>query len=314
MPRKEKGMFIARKDKDMWVATLAVAVVALLALVAPAKGAFPGSNGKLAFQSDPYGNDSSEAFIYTINADGTGRSNVWLARGHHPAWSPDGSRIAFAGEIDGDLEIWTVKADRSGLTRLTHNVADDDFPAWSPDGTQLVFCSGGELYVMNANGAGQRRLTADPATDSWPAWSADGTRIAFSSNRTGTFEIYTVAPDGSGLTRLTTNLVQDYVGDWSPDGRWIAFHRNAVVLPNRDIWKMRAQPGGEERQLTSGAAQDEHPAWSPDGTRIAFATDRDKAHFRGWEIYTMDAGDGSGLSNVTRSGVHELFPAWQPIR
>jgi hypothetical protein len=84
-----------------------------------------------------------------------------------PAWSPEGSKIAFGTNRDGNEEI----------------------------------------YVMSASdGSGQTNLTADPAADRYPAWSSDGAKIAFRSSRAHSFDIFLMNPDGSGVTRLTYGL------------------------------------------------------------------------------------------------------------
>ncbi len=73
-----------------------------------------------------------------------------------PAWSPDGRRITFASERDGNLEIYVMNADGSGVNRLTYNGARDLFPAWSPDGRHIAFHSNRDgrmdIYVMNTAG------------------------------------------------------------------------------------------------------------------------------------------------------------------
>ena len=92
-----------------------------------------------------------------------------------PTWSPDGSRIAFDSERDGNLEVYVMNADGTGQTRLTDNPAADGVPAWSPDGSRIAFMSNRdgdyEIYVMNTDGSGQTRLTVNSAADVAPAWS-----------------------------------------------------------------------------------------------------------------------------------------------
>ena len=133
-----------------------------------------------------------------------------------PAWSPDGRRIAFESERDGNDEIYVMNADGSGVARLTVNDAIDGSPAWSPDGQRIAFDSlrddNFEVYLMNADGSGVTRLTNNDARDWHPVWSPDGRRIAFESNRDGNAEIYLMNPDGSGVvpasptTALPTSL------------------------------------------------------------------------------------------------------------
>jgi Tol biopolymer transport system component len=96
------------------------------------------------------------------------------ALGELPAWSPDGTRIAFHSDRDGDLEIYVVSADRSEIVQLTDNEATDVYPTWSPDGTRIAFASDRdgnlEIYAMNADGTEQTRLTDNSASDDLPSW------------------------------------------------------------------------------------------------------------------------------------------------
>ena len=223
-----------------------------------------------------------------------------------PTWSPDGRRIAFGSDRDGNREIYVMNADGSGVTRLTDNDAIDSGPAWSPDGRRIAFSStrdgSFEVYVMNADGSGVTRLTDNDARDWSPAWSPDGRHIAFESTRDGNSEIYVMNADGSGVTRLTYNGAADGTPAWSPDGRRIAFASGG--RGNSEIYVMDAS--GVIR-LTDNDASDVTPAWSPDGLRIAFASEREG----NLEIYVMNA-DGSGVTRLTYNGANGLFPDWSP--
>lgn len=115
--------------------------------------------------------------IYTVNADGTDARNISnddVAEDDFPAWSPDGSRIAFHTNRNGNYEIFLMNTDGSAPVNLTSNPSGDFLPAWSPDGSRIVFEStrdgNSELYVMKADGSDVVRLTNSPGIDSFAAW------------------------------------------------------------------------------------------------------------------------------------------------
>ena len=93
----------------------------------------------------------------------------------HPSWSPDGERLAFVSDRDGDREIFVLHLETGDLRQITHNDVLDSRPSWSPDGRRIAFSSRRagqrDIFVMNADGSDNRRLTTDRGLDRTPAWS-----------------------------------------------------------------------------------------------------------------------------------------------
>jgi Tol biopolymer transport system component len=178
--------------------------------------------GRLAFVSTRDGTRN----IYLADESGVRR----LAPGDRPAWSPDGSQIAFNG-ADG---ISMMNADGTGVRSLGRG----SNPDWSPDGTRIAFNDGdGEgIFVMNADGSGvgkliDHQLVRTPSGGEcgvvWPAWSPDGRRIAFvCAAYEEVWQIHMVSADGSNPRRLidsTTSFFAQSEPTWSSDGSQIAF-------------------------------------------------------------------------------------------
>jgi Tol biopolymer transport system component len=183
-------------------------LLCLLVAVPTAQAAFPGTNGKILFTRwTPPGEQNLD--IYTVNPDGSGVTNIDNSplSDEFPAWSPDGTKIAFSrrtcpGGTCTPFDIYVMNADGSAQVNVTNNGLQNYDPAWSPDGTKIAFASRrtgtDQIYVMDADGTGQTQLTASGTNDE-PAWSPDGHRIAFRSVSQG--RIYIMSTDGTGQTR-----------------------------------------------------------------------------------------------------------------
>ncbi len=262
-------------------------------------------NGRIAFNSTR--DDNHE--IYAMNPDGSGQVNLTNMPGsneQHPSWSADGTRIAFASGVGGDIHV--MNADGSGRVQLAVDGGQVE-PSWSPDGTRIAFSDtrdtgNYQIYVMNADGSGQTRLTNTGGHDLGPVWSPDGAHIAFASTRDGNWEIHVMNPDGTGQTRITNHPATDLYPAWSPDGTKIAFHSDRDG--NNEIYVMNADGTGQVRLPGSGV-DDAYATWSPDGTKIAFASLRDG----NWEVYVMNA-DGTGQTRLTFSPGEDSQPTWAP--
>jgi Tol biopolymer transport system component len=205
------------------------------------------ANSKIAFIRGPANRPGWT--IWLMNADGSRTQQLVRNsfNSFNPAWAPDGEKIAFQSQREGNFDIFVMNADGTGQRNLTRNPASNDgVPSWSPDGRKITFLrwdaadASGGIYLMNADGSGLRRLASD-ATGHYgaPDWSPDGRRIAFERAR----DIYVMNADGSRERNLTPTSEHDFAPAWSPDGRKIAFARSRDDIPvgaNIEIYVMNA--------------------------------------------------------------------------
>jgi Tol biopolymer transport system component len=178
--------------------------------MAAAKPDWSPDGKQIVFSSDENwtssgGTDEGDCDLYVTSVDGSGTPRK-LTNGpgceSNPSWSPDGTKIAFTRDADGDLDIYVIDAcceegDTNEPQQLTDDDLDDTDPSWSPDGTKIAFTRSvrdtetnivtndpvkppeADVYKMDADGSGQTRLTYSKATEAQPTWSPDGTKIAF---------------------------------------------------------------------------------------------------------------------------------------
>jgi len=208
--------------------------------------------------------------IYIVNTDNLELTRLTQnkAEDKWPIWSPDGKKIAFMSNRDGNWEIYVMNSDGSEITNITNNKADDMYPTWSPDGKRIAFtsdCDGNsEIYVMNSDGSDQTRLTENYNIDFNPVWSPDGKKIAFVSNTGTGLDIYVINSNGFNHINLTKSSEGRYgehhSPSWSPDSEKIAYI--SVPHDKGEIYIVNAD-GSKKINLTNDPADDRFPSWQP---------------------------------------------------
>jgi Tol biopolymer transport system component len=245
-----------------------------------------------------------------------------------------------AGEIayDVNYDIWTMNADGTNPTRLTHDESKEYTPVFSPDGQKIAFvkeveveAEGGSLsenpkhlvqkvVVMDANGCNQVELPVPEGKGAYePFWSPDGRRIAFWF--LGDCGIFVTTADGSGTPRpLPTPGVSGCAArpEWSPDGTQIAFEGYSQD-GWADIYLVDVTPEGAtsrpKRLLTDDTFQEvTQPSWSPDGTEIAFSGSHSGYHAPGKGYRAIFKIDVNSLeeTRLTKGSDTETSPTWSP--
>jgi Tol biopolymer transport system component len=291
---------------------LGIAAVGLLGAGADAALTAQTPTTGLVFAS--YRNGLSS--IATIAANGSGKRQLTAQQpsfAGQPAYSPDGSRIAY---VCGNFELCVMNADGSGQGRLTTSRWPQrweyvDHPTWSPDGTKIAFASNAtgkfHVYVINADGSGLHELAGTSWNDDDPSWSPDGTKIAFDRYRSwsgGTSTIWVMNADGTQPKRLSPSGLDGYGPSWAPDGSQVTF--TAYKGDNAHLFIVNVV-GSDNHQLTHGLCEETDPTWTPDASGLAFERNC------GDRLGVAQGRFGGQIVRITapKSGF-DLNPGWQP--
>jgi Tol biopolymer transport system component len=285
------------------------------------------ANGRIAFVF--FRDEGPTSDICTMNSDGSDRRPLTSSQGDErnvgPAWSPDGTRIAFVrthgkhGSSQFTSQILVMNADGSDQKSLTEAGEWDSSFAWSPDSTQIAFDTivvedasrHYQILVMNADGTNLRQLTHSAEGDTSPRWSPDGTKIAFL--RRGALAVMNAdGSDQKTIGKPYTPFV------WSPDNSRLAFASLddlGIVLVNVD--------GSNMTRITIAPSDgwfefgfDAYPSWSPDGSKIIFSRfvgcNIELVGCRESQVWVVNA-DGSKPTKLTDDVVASAFdPIWSP--
>ncbi len=234
-----------------------------------------------------------------------------------PAWSPDGTQIAFQSKRGGgDYQIHVMKADGSEKRMVTDGKGVAKQPAWSPDGQSIAYVlsdgqsASSEIHVVPAAGGATKVLTSNGSVKIYPAWSHDGTTIVFVQGSGDVVRTIAVVPAEGGESRDITEPGAVRSFQVSPTEPRAAYWRVLTESRGTDILTIPLD-GGSPVVVTADNPDDYQPAWSPDGKKLTWASRRSTDLGQSYKIVVGNS-DGTDTKVVSSGPGSDVQPQWAP--
>lgn len=191
-----------------------------------------------------------------------------------PAWSRDGSMLAFTLIKDGRHYLGLLDKNSKNVRRVLLPGNSVISPSFRPDGDIVVSLSpdgNPDIYQLGSDLKISRKLVQNWAIDISPSFDESGTKMAFVSSRLGNPHIFIMDLNTGNMRRVTYEGTYNTNPSLSPDGRMVIFSRRTPQGHRIFLHDLATE---KERQLTFGPRNDESPRWAPAGFFIAFSSNR----------------------------------------